>query len=238
MSVWTVVGIVAAVLVHAFLLLFGGLVFRGCRPEENTVQAVELIAAEDPSTEEEKKEPEVPTPETEPLETQTEQPPDAAEIIRAMESPDSIDAPALEPASLSAIEQALNGQGGVGDFADSLSFSSGGRIGGTGTAAGMDEQIEKAFSLAEIDQKPRVVFQASPRIPAELRGKKIEGAVTVIFVVDATGKVTNARVEKSNHPAFDKPALEAIRQWKFEPALRGGARVSCSMRQPFRFPPS
>ena len=50
--------------------------------------------------------------------------------------------------------------------------------------------------------------------------------------------MTNPRVEKSNHPAFEKPALEAIRQWKFEPALRGGAPVACNMRQPFRFPPS
>ncbi len=237
MNLWSVLGILGAILLHAFILLFGGLLFPTCRPEDANVQQVELLGAEDPSSKEDEKvkeEQEAP----EELEAETEEAPDAAELIKALETPASIDAPALEAASLSAIEQALNGQGGVGDFADSLSFASGGRIGGTGTAGGMEEQIEGAFSLAEIDQKPRVLFQASPRQPTEMRGKKIEGAVTVIFIVDATGKVTNARVEKSNHPAFDKPALEAIRQWKFEPALRGGARVNCSMRQPFRFPPS
>lgn len=238
MNLWTVLGIVGAVLLHAFILLFGGLLFPTCRPEENAIQQVELLGAEDPTSKEEEKKPEEQQPDPEELAANEEQPPDAAEIIKSMEAPASMDAPALEAASLSAIEQALNGNGGSGDFGDALSFASGGRIGGTGTAGGMDAQVENAFSLAEIDQKPRVVFQASPRQPAELRGKKIEGSVVVIFVVDATGKVTNARVEKSNHPAFDKPALEAIRQWKFEPGLRGGTRVNCSMRQPFRFPPS
>lgn len=237
MSAWTVLGILGAILFHAFILLFGGLIFPTCRPEETNVQDVEFLSAEDPSSKEEEKAPET-EPDPEELEAETEEAPDAAEMIKALETPASIDAPALEAASLSAIEQALNGATAMGDFAESLSFASGGRIGGTGTAGGMDEQIEGAFSLAEIDQKPRVLFQASPRTPSELRGKKIVGTVTVIFVVDATGKVTNARVEQSNHPAFDKPALEAIRQWKFEPALRGGARVNCSMRQPFRFSPS
>lgn len=237
MSLWTVMGILGAVLLHAFILLFGGLLFPTCRPEEDSVQQVELLGAEDPSTKADEKKPDEQE-DPEELEAETEAPPDAAEMIKNLETPASIDAPALEAASLSAIEQALNGQGGVGDFGDSLSFASGGRIGGTGTGGGMADAVEGAFSLAEIDQKPRVVFQTSPRQPPELRGKKIEGAVTVIFVVDTAGKVINARVEKSNHPAFEGPALEAIRQWKFEPALRGGARVNCSMRQPFRFPPS
>ncbi len=237
MSIGGILAIVGALLFHAVVLLFGGLLFPTCRPENANVQDVELLGAEDPVTKEEKKEPEV-QPDPEELDAETEEAPDASEMLKALDTSSSIDAPALEAASLSAIEQALNGATAMGDFAESLSFASGGRIGGTGTGAAMDKQLEGAFSLAEIDQKPRVLFQAQPRAPAELRGKKIVGTVTVIFVVDSTGKVTNARVEESNHPAFDKPALDAIRQWKFEPALRGGARVNCNMRQPFRFPPS
>ncbi len=237
MSVGTIVAIIGAILFHVFVLLFGGLVFPTGKPEDTNVQDVDLLGAEDPTTKEEEKQPE-PQPDPEELEAETEEAPDAAEMLKALETPSSIDAPALEAASLSAIEQALNGATAMGDFGESLSFASGGRIGGTGTGSAMDKQLEGAFSLAEIDQKPRIMFSAQPRAPAELRGKKIVGTVTVIFVVDATGKVTNARVEESNHPAFEKPALDAIRQWKFEPALRGGARVNCNMRQPFRFPPS
>ena len=68
-----------------------------------------------------------------------------------------------------------------------------------------------------------------------MRGKKMEGVVGVLFVVDATGKVTQQRVEKSNHPAFEKPALEAVRRWKFEPGIKAGQRVPCKMRVTVRF---
>ena len=68
-----------------------------------------------------------------------------------------------------------------------------------------------------------------------MRAKNIDGVVTLIFIVDETGRVINPRVEKSSHPEFDSPALEAVRQWKFEPAIKGGQRVSCRMRVPIRF---
>lgn len=237
MSLWTVLGIVGAVLLHAFILLFGGLIFPTCRPEESTVQEVELLGAEDPSAPEEEK-PEQTPQDPEDLEADAEEAPDAAEIIKSLETPASMDAPALDAASLSAIEQALNGQGGGGDFADSLSFASGGRIGGTGTAGGLEQQAEDAFSIEEIDQRPRAMFQTAPVYPAELRAKKVEGVVSLIFVVDPSGKVQTPRVEKSTHPAFEKPALEAVRQWKYEPAVKGGQRVSCRIRQSIRFQPN
>ena len=61
--------------------------------------------------------------------------------------------------------------------------------------------------------------------------------MTLTFNVDADGKVGEPRVEKSTHPSFDKPAIEALKKWKFEPALRGGKRVACRMRVPIRFKP-
>ena len=118
-----------------------------------------------------------------------------------------------------------------------LTFSSGGRIGGMAKAGSLEDKMDNAFSLAEIDQKPRPVFQAAPVYPNELRGRKVEGLVTVLFTVDPSGKVSSLRVEKSSHPAFEKPALAAVKQWKFEPAVKAGERVSCKMRVPIRFQP-
>ena len=70
-----------------------------------------------------------------------------------------------------------------------------------------------------------------------MRGKKVEGTVTVIFVVDAGGKVENPRVEKSSHTAFESPAVSAVKKWKFEPGLKAGQRVASKMRVSIRFPP-
>ncbi|MCI0675146.1 MAG: energy transducer TonB [Phycisphaerales bacterium] len=228
------IGIVCAILLHVGFILFGGLLFLGHNAEHRTLQEVELIS--DDTADEEK--PPEPEPQEE-LEAETEGPPDAAELMRNLEQPNPDDGPAaLDPSSLSAIAEALNGQGGGGDFMQGLDFTSGKKIGGTGRGSATDEQFEGAFSLAEIDQKPRVIFQSAAIFPAEMRGKKIEGVVSVMFVVDSGGKVANPRVETSTHPAFDKPAVDAVKKWKFEPAVKGGKRVACKMRVPIRFQPS
>jgi protein TonB len=231
-------GLFCALLAHGGFLLFGGLLFGAAKEDRGTLQQVELLdeSAETKTDEEKDEEPETETEER--IETETEEVPDAEEMMRSLELSPMNDAPALDAASLSAIEAALSGQLGSGDFVDSVSFASGGRIGATGTVGGPETELENAFSLADIDQKPRAVFQAAPLYPAEMRSKKLEGVVTLIFVVDPSGKVTNPRVEKSTHPAFEKPALDALKQWKFEPGLKGGQRVGCKMRVPIRFQPS
>jgi protein TonB len=71
-----------------------------------------------------------------------------------------------------------------------------------------------------------------------MRGKKVEGVVSILCIVNAEGRVQDPRIENSNHHAFDKPALDAIKQWKFEAAVKGGKRVPCRIRVPLRFQPS
>ncbi len=229
-------GIACAVLLHAGVILFGGALFKSRTKTHGTLQQVELLRDDDIACEKEKpKELELET--ENPEEKEAGEVQDADEIVRNLEISAAANAPELEAASLSAIEAALSGQAGGGDFADALSLSSGGRIGGMGKADALGDGIESAFNLAEIDQKPRPIFQSAPVFPAEMRGKKLEGVVSILFVVNPDGKVTNPRIEKSTHPAFEKPALDAIKQWKFEPAIKAGRRVSCKMRASIRFQP-
>jgi TonB family protein len=228
-------GIACALALHAGFLLFGGLLFLSRKPDHGTLQVVELMSEDEAKQEEE--EPEEDTREAaDELVTEIEEAPDAAEIMRNLDQPTANLAPALEAASLSAIEAALSGQGGGGDFAEALSFQSGGRIGSTGKAGTLEEKFDSAFSLSEMDQKPRAVFQATPVYPAQMRGKDVEGVVSVIFVVDAAGKVKSPRIEKSTHTAFGEPALNAVKQWKFEPGVKAGQRAPCRMRVSIRFP--
>ena len=222
-----ILGVGFAMMLHLAFILFGGLLFPEAENAEGSLQEVELLSETTAPVEEKKPEPE-PAQEEQAIESDDEPPPDASEMIKSLELADAASAvPELEAASLSAIEAALNGQGGGGgDFAQALDFSSGGRIGGTGKPGAVDSTLDSAFSITEIDQKPRVMFQDAPLYPSDLRGKKVEGVVTVVFIVDAAGKVTNPRVERSTHPSFDKPALEAVRKWKFEAAVRAGQRVA------------
>lgn len=227
------IGILCALFLHAGFLLFGGLLLPEPPPPVLHYQQVDLLDPEAP------KEEKPPEPEPKPLDANKppEEAPDAAQLAKSLDAPSLDDAPALDAASLAALGDALSGQaGGGGDFGNLVGFGSGGRIGGTGTAGGLADAAAGAFSLADIDQKPRAVYQADPTYPAAMRGKRVEGVVSVLFVVDADGKVAEPRVEKANDPGFEKAALDAVRRWRFEPGVRGGKRVACKMRVSIRFP--
>ena len=95
--------------------------------------------------------------------------------------------------------------------------------------------LDALFSLADLDQKPRVIYQPSPTLSAKVR-KKAPGTVYVIFVVDQRGRVVNPSVQKSSDPIFERPALAAVKKWRFEPGKRKGEAVRFRMRVPITFP--
>ncbi|MHB1156166.1 MAG: energy transducer TonB [Phycisphaerales bacterium] len=238
MRIGPFLGVVFAVVLHAAFILFGGLLFPAAKKDHGTLQQVALLSNEDVTAEKKPEEPKEPTEEK--IEAKEEEAPDVAEIIRSnAELSAAALKPELQALSLGEIDAALGGKNGGVDFGGGVvSLAGDGVIGGKGRRGAGGDKLDRAFDLSEIDQKPRAVFQSAPLYPAELRSKKIEGVATIIFIVNAAGKVENARVEKSTHPAFSKPALDAVRKWKFEPAVRAGQRVACKMRVPVRFQPS
>lgn len=104
-------------------------------------------------------------------------------------------------------------------------------------AAQETEGVAEAFSAADLEERPQATAQTPPAYPAELRKAKVEGSVTVAFVVDENGRVEDARVEKSSHPEFEKSGLEAIRKWRFRPGRKEGQAVRTYLVQTFRFRP-
>lgn len=133
------------------------------------------------------------------------------------------------PLSLSDMELALNPGSG------------GGWMGGAGLAPNLKGVVLKKqdsgplFSIADLDQKPRVIYQPGPTITNEVR-KLAPGTVHIIFVVDERGRVDNPIIQKSSHPIFERAALSAVKKWKFEPGKRNGEPVRFRMRVPITFP--
>ncbi|MCS6770616.1 MAG: energy transducer TonB [Kiritimatiellae bacterium] len=132
------------------------------------------------------------------------------------------------PLDLSQLELALNpGSGdGFGDMVARLTQID---------PASAQVDADAIFSSADLDQMPRPVFQPPPEYPAELRRKRIEGTVYVVFVVDKNGRVVNPSVQASSNPALDASALQAVRRWRFEPGRRRGQPVQFKMRVPITF---
>jgi protein TonB len=241
----TVIALFAAVLVHGLLLLFGGVFFFTEEEQKarEVVREVELFAEEAKEEAPDETEPEAeeePEPE---LKVEDEKPPEMAELVRNEPAPslEPTDAVArLDALSLSALESALNGGGGGDGFgAGGGSLTSGGRIGGTGAPGSGgdlgDGPSDAIFDIGDLDEQARPIFQAAPVYPSDLRRQKVEGIVYVVFLVDPTGRVQQPKVERSPNPGFDKPAIDAVKQWRFEPAVRGGEKVFSKMRVPIRF---
>lgn len=88
---------------------------------------------------------------------------------------------------------------------------------------------------ARPDRAPRPVAQKTPVYPFELRRAGIGGEVAISFVVGTDGAVHDARIEHFTHEAFAAPALEALRQWRFDPGAKGGRLVNTRLTIPIVF---
>jgi protein TonB len=132
------------------------------------------------------------------------------------------------PLDLSQLELALNpgfSDGWLGgDFAVKLN-----------NVVSSKDDVDALFSINDLDQTPRVIYQPSPVLNAKMR-KKTPGTVYIIFVVNQSGKVENPQVQSSTDPVFVNAATAAVKKWKFEPGKRNGQAVRFKMRVPITFP--
>jgi TonB family protein len=72
---------------------------------------------------------------------------------------------------------------------------------------------------------PTLVREVKPTYTDEARRREVEGNVLLEVVVRRDGTVSNLRVTRSLGSGLDERAIEAVRQWKFNPARRRGTPV-------------
>ena len=87
---------------------------------------------------------------------------------------------------------------------------------------------------------PKVVFAVDPEMTKEALKQRVQGIVTLSVVVDESGKPKEVKVKRSLVPAvdpkyravardLDEKAVEAARQYRFNPGLRNGKPVAVAM---------
>ncbi len=84
-------------------------------------------------------------------------------------------------------------------------------------------------------EPPVPVRTVPPEYPAELRRDGVSGLVMVKCTIDEQGNVVDPQVEKSSNGAFEKPAVDALKKWKFKPAKQDGAPVAIKVSIPIKF---
>ncbi len=96
-------------------------------------------------------------------------------------------------------------------------------------------RIAAMSPVANLDVPPRVLSSRFPDFPAAWRSAGIVGTVIVDFSVEPDGSVSNPAVQGAPPPQLAALTLNAIMQWKFAPATRGGVPVRVKARQQFVF---
>jgi TonB family protein len=118
-----------------------------------------------------------------------------------------------------------NGTGGGGG----IGSGSGGGVGsGKGPGFGPGEGGGTGGGIFHVGggvSAPRTIYAPEPEFSEEARKAKYQGVCTLGLVVGADGRPSNIRVLSSLGMGLDEKAIEAVKNWKFEPAMKDGHPV-------------
>jgi TonB family protein len=83
---------------------------------------------------------------------------------------------------------------------------------------------------------PEPLRKVDPKYPPELRKGHVQGEVVLYAVIRADGTVDSIQLVSGIDPALDANAMQALAQWKFQPAERKGEAVELEtiVHIPFR----
>jgi len=73
---------------------------------------------------------------------------------------------------------------------------------------------------------PRAIFAPDPEYSEEARKAKYQGTCVLWLVVGPDGRTHDIRVARTLGLGLDQQAIEAVKQWKFEPAMKDGKPVA------------
>ncbi len=86
---------------------------------------------------------------------------------------------------------------------------------GEGGAAGGPMDVSR-------EEVPELIKRVDPVYPPEAVKKQDEGMVIMEVVVDKEGNVSEVNVTGGKNMVLNKAAVEAVKQWKYRPYLKGG----------------
>ncbi len=71
------------------------------------------------------------------------------------------------------------------------------------------------------DKTPKLIKRVEPKYPTEAKENGVTGQVILVAAIDLEGQVEQAKVI-SGHPLLNNAAIEAVKQWRYEPYIVNG----------------
>ncbi|HYE26377.1 MAG TPA: energy transducer TonB [Clostridia bacterium] len=140
-----------------------------------------------------------------------------------------------DPKSALPAGPASNGTGSGGG----IGSGSGGGIGsgtgpgvGPGRGGGMGGGV---FRVGGGVSAPRALDTPDPEYSEEARKAKYQGTVVLWLIVGPDGNPRDVKIARSLGMGLDQKAIEAVRRWKFEPAMKDGKPVAVQINVEVNF---
>jgi TonB family protein len=83
-----------------------------------------------------------------------------------------------------------------------------------------------AFKVGGGVSAPKAIFAPDPEYSEEARKAKYQGTCVLWLVVGPDGRARDIRVARTLGLGLDEKAMEAVKTWKFEPAMKDGKPVA------------
>lgn len=94
--------------------------------------------------------------------------------------------------------------------------------------------LPKPGDHAHVELLPEVTDRTAELYPDAARSNGIQGTVPLTALVDRHGRVADVKVTQSI-PELDAAAMDAVRRWRFKPAISWGRPVAAWVTLPVRF---
>lgn len=94
----------------------------------------------------------------------------------------------------------------------------------------------KIWNEGDVDVKPVALFRTRPVYPAGAMSKNVTGRVSFKMLVDRDGMIKTVEIlEAEPSGVFEEATVNAVRQWRFQPAKVKGEPVSCWCRSSIKY---
>lgn len=85
---------------------------------------------------------------------------------------------------------------------------------------------DKVYRLTSEIQRPVLLERIAPEYPRTALALGTEGTVVLTVVIDESGLIRESRVLRSVNETIDRAAVEAVKQWRYQPASKNGTPVA------------
>ncbi len=94
------------------------------------------------------------------------------------------------------------------------------------SAGKKDETASKVYEVGDDVKPPKLVHYVEPDFSPDSKEAYVEGTVKISTVVTDEGLPTNLHVTSGLNSEQDRTAIEAVKQWRFQPGTKSGQPVN------------